>query len=99
MYVILVTFTIKEQHVADFRSAMIENAHASLTKEQGCQVFDVCWDPNDALKVLLYEIYDDRAAFDLHLQSPHFNSFNELVTPWVADKQVSSWEKAYPENK
>ncbi|MEM9160496.1 MAG: putative quinol monooxygenase [Verrucomicrobiota bacterium] len=99
MYVILVHFTIKTENVADFREAIISNAAASLETEDGCRVFDVCWDPEDETKALLYEIYDNPAAFDVHMASEHFKSFNETVTPWVADKQVSAWEKAYPENQ
>ena len=99
MYVILVNFTVKPENIASFREAMLENAHASLTSEEGCRVFDVCWDPQDDAKVLLYEVYDDKAAFDLHHASAHFKSFQEKVAPWIADKQVSAWNKAYPENQ
>ena len=98
MRVIVVEFEIKKEHVEDFRSAMIENADTSLKVEEGCQQFDVCWDSQDNTKVFLYEVYDDKTAFDAHLQSEHFLSFNSTVTPWVASKTVTAWEKAYPKN-
>jgi quinol monooxygenase YgiN len=37
---------------------------------------------------LLYEIYDDRAAFEAHLKTAHFASFNRASEPLVADKTV-----------
>ncbi len=96
MYVIVVKFEIHQENVDDFRPAMIENAETSLKSEKGCRQFDVCWDKEDDTKVFLYEIYDDKAAFDAHLQSDHFRSFDERVAPWVANKEVSAWERAYP---
>ena len=46
------------------------------------------------MRVFLYEIYDDRAAFDAHLASPHFRAFDAEVGPWVQDKQVETGELA-----
>ena len=40
-------------------------------------------------RILLYEIYDDRAAFDAHIKTPHFLAFDEASAPLVADKTVS----------
>ena len=40
-------------------------------------------------RIVLYEIYDDRAAFEAHLKTPHFHEFNAGSTPLVADKSVS----------
>ena len=37
---------------------------------------------------MLYEIYDDAAAFDAHLATPHFAIFNEATAPLVASKTV-----------
>ena len=34
-----------------------------------------------------------RDAFDIHLNSEHYLSFNEEVTPWVSEKIVSQLTK------
>jgi quinol monooxygenase YgiN len=86
MYVVVVDFTIHPAHVDAFRAAMIDNARASREHEPGCRQFDVCVDPVDPARVFLYELYDDRAAFDAHLASAHFRDFDALVAPWVAAK-------------
>jgi len=96
MYVIVVNFEIHAQHIAAFREAMLENAEASLEKEAGCQIFDVCWDPEDDTKVFLYEVYDDKAAFDIHLASEHFQAFSAKVGAWIASKSISALNRAYP---
>lgn len=92
MYVVLVEFTLNPQHTQDFRPVMRANARASLEREPGCQRFDVCFDPKDATRVLLYELYTDRAAFDGHLTSQHFLEFDGLTKDWVSEKEVSLWE-------
>ena len=43
-------------------------------------------DPN---RILLYEIYDDRAAFDLHLQSEHYRRFDAKTRAMLAGKTVT----------
>jgi len=63
MYVIIVDFTIRREHLAAFHAAMVENARLSRETEPGCRQFDVCLDPKDATRYFLYELYDDEAAF------------------------------------
>ena len=67
MYVVTVEFTIHAEHRARFMTLMLGNARRSRTDEPGCRQFDVCIDDARADEVFLYEIYDDRAAFDAHL--------------------------------
>ena len=39
-------------------------------------------------KVFLYEIYQDKDAFDYHLKSDHYLSFDKDVKNWVTKKTV-----------
>ena len=97
MYVIVVNFELHADHVAEFRAAMLANAKTSLAFEPGCRQFDVCWDPQDDRRVLLYEVYDDEGAFNHHLESKHFKSFNAQTAPWVSSKSVSNYHRLYPD--
>jgi len=96
MYVVTVEFVAKPDHAEAFRLAMIENAGASRARESGCRQFDVCSDPADRTVVFLYEMYDDRAAFEAHLSSVHFRAFDERVRDWVAKKTVRIYERVDP---
>ena len=96
MYVIAVDFFIKPRHVTEFMTAMVENSRASREREPGCRQFDVCVDPNDPHVIFLYELYDDRAAFDAHLASPHFKAFDARVSPLVERRSVRSYVRADP---
>jgi autoinducer 2-degrading protein len=74
----------------DFLEVMLRNATATLRDEPGCRRFDVTTSREDPDAVLLYETYDDDAAFEAHLASPHFAAWRaarpELV---VEDSQVT----------
>jgi quinol monooxygenase YgiN len=96
MYVVVVDFTVLPAHVAAFRAAMVDNARASREREPGCRQFDVCADSADPARVFLYEVYDDRAAFDAHLASPHFRAFDAMVASWIGAKAVRALERVDP---
>jgi quinol monooxygenase YgiN len=91
-FVIVVDFKIKAGQMAAFRKLIDDNARASVRDEPGCSRFDVCTNRKDQDRILLYEIYDDRAAFDAHLKTPHFAVFNEQSAPLVADKSVAEYD-------
>lgn len=92
MYVVTVDFTIPEEHLAAFMPLMLENARVSRETEAGCRRFDVCSDPVQPERVFLYELYDDRAAFDAHLATAHFKDFDGAVKTMVAGKAVHAYE-------
>lgn len=92
MYVVVVNFQVKREHAAQFLQAVMAQAENSLSIEDACHVFDVCVDPEDPCSVLLYEQYDDAAAFETHLATDHFCAFDETVKPWLDAKRVSTWQ-------
>jgi len=88
MYVIIVDFEIEPDRLTEFLPLMRENAAASVRDEPGCQQFDICHDPDSPHHIFLYEIYDDRAAFEAHLASPHFRDFDAATVDMVTAKTV-----------
>jgi quinol monooxygenase YgiN len=88
MLALVVEFRIHPGHVADFAAAIAENARASLAHEPGCRRFDVCRDPADPGLFFLYELYDDAAAIQAHLQSAHFRRMDQVTAGWVQGKTV-----------
>ncbi|MEM8801977.1 MAG: putative quinol monooxygenase [Pseudomonadota bacterium] len=96
MYAVVVTFQIKAGEVDRFLPLMTDNAKASLANEPGCHRFDVCTDSSRVDEVFLYELYTDRAAFEAHLASTHFQVFDAAVTEMIASKTVSTYDKVTP---
>ncbi len=91
MFVVVVFFEAKPEHVADFKSSILENAAASVRDEPGCRQFDVAQDPARPEQFFLYEIYDDEPAFKAHIETAHFKSFDAASAAWVADKKVMTY--------
>jgi quinol monooxygenase YgiN len=88
MYVLVVDFVVKPEHVEEFAAAIRENARASRETEPGCRQFDVCVAPEDPAKIVLYEVYDDRAAFEAHLKTPHFLACKPKLDAWLESNKV-----------
>ncbi len=89
---ITVEFRLKPGTRDDFRPLMDENALASVRDEPGCRRFDVLQPAGQPDLIFLYEIYDDRAAFDAHVRSPHFQKFQAESERFVAGKSVIEYE-------
>jgi quinol monooxygenase YgiN len=89
--IVVVQFLVKPGHTAAFLARVRQQAQDSLALEAACRVFDVAVDPADCARVLLYEIYDHRDAFDNHLRSAHFRAFDAEVAGWVESKVVEHW--------
>lgn len=87
-YALCVTFRLHPGRLADFLPLMVENARTSRAGERGCRAFDVAVPEAAPDKVVLWEVYDDRAAFDAHLASAHFKAFDAATTAMVASKAV-----------
>ena len=96
MLALVVEFRIKAAHVDAFDAAIRSNARSSIDDEPGCRQFDVCRDPDDAALFFLYELYDDEAAIQAHLQSPHFLQMNAATSPWVDAKLVRKLQRTQP---
>lgn len=93
MLLVAVTFEIVPERAEAFRDRVRLQAADSLG-EPGCRRFDVWCDTDDCCRVFLFEIYEDRRAFDAHLDSRHFRDFDAEVGPWVREKSVELWNLA-----
>ena len=88
-YVIMVDFGLKPGSRAAFRILVDANARESCRDEPGCRRFDVLEPKGDDDRIVLYEIYDDRAAFEAHLQTPHFAAFNRDSDNYIAERRLT----------
>ena len=96
MLALVVEFRIHAAHIEAFDAAIRANARASLDTEPGCRQFDVCRDPDDASLFFLYELYDDEAAIQAHLRSPHFLQMDAATAGWVQAKEVRKLTRWQP---
>ena len=89
MFVLVVSLRVKPGKDRQFLAAIEANAAASLGDEPGCRRFDVLRDNADPHHYLLYELYEDEAAFQAHRSMPHFPVWRRAATEYV-DEQVNT---------
>jgi quinol monooxygenase YgiN len=85
MFSLTVQLEVRPADRAEFLAAITANAAASVRDEPGCHRFDVSAVEDDETRFVLYELYDDAAAFEAHKQAPHFRSWRQ-----VADRVLAS---------
>jgi quinol monooxygenase YgiN len=85
MYVVIVRCHIKSEYLSAFQDAIADNARHSVLDEPGCRRFDVVQSNDDPNFVWLYEVYDDRAAFDYHTTTPHFFRWRDASKEMFAE--------------
>jgi quinol monooxygenase YgiN len=95
LFAIVVDFHLKQGARSEFRRLIDENAEASARTEQGCLQFDVLEPEGEGDRVLLYEIYADKAAFDAHLRTEHFRVFASASEALCLQKTVTSCNLAF----
>jgi len=89
LFVIVVDFHLKQGARSEFRRLIDANADASVRTEPGCLQFDVLEPEGEDDRVLLYEIYTDKAAFDAHLLTEHFRVFASMSEALYLEKKVT----------
>ncbi len=82
MYSIFVTINVRPEHVEAFMEASVGDAQGSTRDEPGCFRFDMHQDAENPVRFHLYEVYRDEAAFEAHLEAPHFIRWRDTVTPF-----------------
>ena len=95
MYVVTVDFHIKTARIESFLPLILENARISRERETGCRQFDVCISEDDPEHVFLYEIYDDRTAFESHLASAHYRAFGAATEEMIASRDIRVFQRCY----
>jgi autoinducer 2-degrading protein len=95
LFAVVVEFHLKHGARSQFRRLIDANADASVRNEPGCLQFDVLEPEGESDRVLLYEIYSDRAAFDEHLRSEHFRTFAGASEALCLKKSVTSCTVAF----
>nr|WP_157080584.1 putative quinol monooxygenase [Methylobacterium variabile] len=76
-FVVVAEFRVKPGALDAFLDLAHDDARSSVAHEPGCRAFDVAVSESDPQTVVFYEVYDDRAAFDAHLETPHLARFRD----------------------
>ena len=94
-FVLQVNIRIKPENVEAFMQKLAANA-AAARKEAGCKQFEVLQDPQDKTRVMLYEVYVDEKAFEVHQQQPAFKTYVAEAVPLLASRERAFWRRVSP---
>ena len=86
-FVLVVNCRIKAGQVDALMKELAANASAARETEPGCLQFDVLVDPKDPARIMLYEVYQDEAAFEAHQLTPHFKKYIERGVPMLESRE------------
>jgi quinol monooxygenase YgiN len=88
-----VNIKIKPENVDAFMKKVLENGKAARS-EAGCRQFEVLVDPEDKTSIMLFEVYDDQKAFEVHQQGAAFKKYVAEAVPLLASRERHFWNKA-----
>ena len=86
-FVVIAEFQVAPGKMEAFLAAARDDARHSVADEPGCRQFDVVRPERSEDAVLFYEVYDDRAAFDRHLGTPHLARFREAFPALIVEER------------
>ena len=89
MFVLFVTLKIKEQCIEQFREASLGDSEGSVRDESRCFRFDILQNSENAHTFHLYEVYQDKVAFEEHQKTKHFKKWFASVEPWLDSPATS----------
>ena len=95
-FVLQVNMKVKPENLEKFKAAILANGKASRETEPGCRGFDILVDPADPTRMMLYETYENEAAFEAHRQTPHFQNWFKTAVPWLESRERMVWSRMAP---
>jgi autoinducer 2-degrading protein len=96
MYVVCVNVFVTPGHEQEFIQA-VEKNHLGTVREPGALRFDVLQAADDPTRFVLYEVYQDEAAFRAHQQTGHYLTWKQTVADWMAQpRQAIKCNSVFP---
>jgi quinol monooxygenase YgiN len=80
-YVICAELRVKPESADRFADVIAQHARNSVSLEPGCHAFEVGRTAADPGLFLLYEVYEDEAAYQAHRRMPSYQWFFEAGGP------------------
>ena len=83
--VLVLELVVKPEHRAEFLEALWEDADGALDNEAGCLRFDVTVDSQNPNRFMLYEVYRDAEARQIHRAAPYLKRVGADLSTWLAE--------------
>ncbi len=94
---VVVEFRIRPGQHAAFDAIIREHARLTQQEEPGCERFDVLQPlakggAKDEARIMLCEVYRDRAAFDEHGRNPRLAKVRDAYSPLIEARSLTLCE-------
>jgi len=71
-----------------YNAALREQMATAVGKEPGVLTYYAVANKNDPTNITILEIYADTAAYNLHIATPHFKKYKEIVKDMVKSLEL-----------
>jgi quinol monooxygenase YgiN len=86
---IVVEYEINEQHFDAFAERIKAHAARSLREDDGCLRFDVLQPAKSTGRLMLYEMWRDKAALAKHSEHPAMDDFRKATEGMLKDRKLT----------
>src|SRR5690606_13441995 len=92
MFVVVVFLEAESGTREELRAALVSHARTCVEREPSCHRYDVCMDPVEGSTFLLYQVYEDEAAYLTHRELPHYAEFRTRTDPWTRSRRILTYD-------
>lgn len=75
-----------------FKQALNEQMNKAIQLEPGVLSYTAVADKKDATSITIFEVYADHAAYQSHIQMPHFKKYKDTVKDMVLSLELIDTE-------
>ena len=79
---------VNPSQLEKYNAALKEQMATAVRVEPGVLTYYAVADKNDPSHITILEIYADSAAYKLHIQTPHFKKYKEIVQHMVKSLEL-----------
>jgi quinol monooxygenase YgiN len=87
--VLHVELTLHAEHRDAYLTRALQHRVNVRANEPACQRFEISVEEDNPNLVRLYEVYDDQAAVEHHMQTPYMIAYREETAPMIADRKLT----------
>jgi quinol monooxygenase YgiN len=98
MMVRIAAIEIDSSYIEEYIAILKEESEASIRLEPGVICLFPMFQKEDPTQIRLLEIYTDQAAYEAHLQTPHFKHYKETTLKMIKDLKLIDMETIGPES-
>lgn len=89
LYLQIATLEVDPSHIEEYRAAVNEQIKAAIQNESGVLTLYAVADGSNPNRIIVFEIYRDRVAYEAHLKAEHFLTYKAKVESIVTSLMLT----------